>query len=198
MTNVINVVIYGENQFFGNERKREVCVSSCEFANSCPAFQQGRCAAQNPRRGGCKYLKVETVMGYTSRSPKHAAFMEKWKNHEKFNSVKSPLLNFERIANDEVRIKFPEINIADVLSGKSDGTDTPSKSNGIAYLPKTKVNPTSLKRLMDVKVFIELGGKLAPRGKKEEKEKILFALEKVDQELYGKLKKKMGKSTELV
>lgn len=191
MTNVINVVMYGENQFFGNERKREVIVSSCEFANSCPAFQEGRCASANPKRQNCKYLKVEKVMGYTSKSPKHIAFLEKWKNHEKYNNVKSLLLNLEYIANNEVRIKFTDIKISEVLAGKNGGNVSTKPNITTEYLQKSKVNATSLKRLMDVDVLIPLGGELVPRGKKEEKEDIMFALEKVDPELYGKLKKKM-------
>jgi len=116
---VINVVMYGGKSIFGGrETKKVAVISSCEFASTCKALKQGRCASYNPRMYSCQHLKRESVEGYTSRAKKYYKFVREWEGHEKYNVVKSELKRFDYVGDGLIRIELPHIDVPKALKGK--------------------------------------------------------------------------------
>lgn len=190
MSNVINVTMFGGKPIFGKgrETKKEVVVSSCEFANSCPALKAGRCSAFNPRMYKCKNHKGETVTGYTSKAAKYHSFIREWKDHEKYEAVENTLKRFEHIGDNKIRISLPHIDVERALAGGSNGYDVVS-SKRIEYFNKEEITAESLKRVMEAYSSPLLGGKLE---NKEEKEEMLLAIKEVDPKLYSDYMKLSG------
>lgn len=180
MTNVINVDLYGGKGLFGGrETKKRAVVSSCEFADSCPALEAGRCAASNPYYQDCINLKISTHEGYTSRAAKYHSFVKTWREHEKYNAINNDLKRFEYIGEGTIRIELPHMDILKAVKGES-GYDSLS-ANKIGYIKRNEFNLESLINLMNSYSINLMGSRLFS---KKEKEEMLIAIKEVDKELY--------------
>src|SRR5690625_3957490 len=184
----INVTMFGGKGIFGGrETRKEVVISSCDFANDCEALKAGRCASSNPRLESCVNMKNQTVQGYTSRAMKYREFVRKWKGHEKYGAVKNGLKRFEHIGNNLIRIDLPHINIQKALNGESGYSAMDSGKEH--YINKDEFGVEELKKIMQSYSNPLMGGRL---DNKEEKEEMLLAIKEVDRELYNKYIEETG------
>lgn len=189
MGEVINVVMYGGKCIFGGrETKKVAAVSTCDFANDCPALKAGRCAAHNPRMYECINLRTSYQQGYTSRAMKYHDFVNKWRGHEKYGMVKKSLKNFEHIGGGLIRIELPHIDIDRGLSGDFGYSAMGAKN--IGYIEIDDFNVEKLKNIMaSYSLPLMGGGRL---DSSENKERMLLDIKEIDFELYDAFVKETG------
>lgn len=178
---VVNVVMYGgKNIFGGRETKKVAVVSSCEFASTCKALKQGRCASYNPRMYNCQYLNTKSVVGYTSRARKYHDFVDKWRGHEKYNVVKDGLKRLDCVGDEMIRIELPHIDIMKALDGKSGYDAMGAKTVG--YIKESELTLESLMNLMNSYSHPLMGG--GRLNATEEKQEVLMAIKELKPDLY--------------
>lgn len=188
MSDVINVSMFGGKGLFGGrEAKKEAVISSCQFANSCPAFQAGRCAAANPRLYECVNLETRTVQGYTSKAKKHGQFVREWSDHEKYGAIKEKMKRFEYIGDNKIQIRLPHIAVDVAMHGAKGYSAMNVKR--VYYVNRDTFTLENLKNIMNSYSVPMMGGKL---DNKEEKEEMLLAIKEIDENLYNDYIKSTG------
>lgn len=87
----INVGLYGGKGLFNKkETPLRASVVNCEMHNECSYYKSGTClAVLSPDSGHCKFGKVSTFNGYTSRALKYGDFKNKWKSHESYGKLQN-------------------------------------------------------------------------------------------------------------
>ncbi|PER55797.1 hypothetical protein CN495_08585 [Bacillus thuringiensis] len=117
--NVINVGLYGGKSIFGGrETPLEASVISCDMCKECSFYQNNQCLAVRSVAGtGCKFGRVETKKGYTSRARKYWAFKDKWRSHEMYNKLQHPPEKLGKIG-EYVVFPYPYVYIETEESGE--------------------------------------------------------------------------------
>lgn len=88
----IGVKLYGGKSIFGKkETPLEADVITCDRANDCSYYKAGKCLnCRSFLSPMCKFGKVQTIKGYTSRASKYYDFKKKWQNEETYNKLDYP------------------------------------------------------------------------------------------------------------
>lgn len=119
MNKLVNVITKDVTNVFGQIKRKDAIVSSCEFADSCPAFQSGRCAIDFQKCENLKeYIFSRERKMFSKDNSSYNDFVEEWGNIERtFSTIR--LRPFEKIANGRVRMSLLHIDINKALKGES-------------------------------------------------------------------------------
>ena len=88
----INVRLYGGKSIFGGrETPLEADEIYCDHAEECSFYKNGTCLnCRKPFTGKCKFGKVKTVKGYTSRAAKYYQFRRKYESDPVYRKLSYP------------------------------------------------------------------------------------------------------------
>ncbi|MCM3131862.1 hypothetical protein M3629_03650 [Paenibacillus polysaccharolyticus] len=142
----INVGLYGGKSIFGGkETPLRASIVSCEMFNECSYYKAGTClAVLSPSSGRCKFGKVSTVNGYTSRARKYSDFQSKWKSHESYGKLKDAPTKLGVINEDVV---FPYSFITLKVENETVTVDGPGFADKNQFIPKNMFNVELIHKL---------------------------------------------------
>ena len=88
----INVGLYGGKGILGGkETPLTAKIIYCDKCESCDLYKENKCLnVTAPFSASCKYGKVESIKGYTSRAMKYHEFREKYKTDEYYSKLNYP------------------------------------------------------------------------------------------------------------
>lgn len=184
--NKINVNLYGGKSLFSKDKEipLEAEIVSCDMCDKCSLYKQGYCIKITSHNTGyCKFGTKERIKGYTSRANKYYDFKNKYKNDEKYKSLKAPNeINVFTVDNwyyiDLIYVTMEENKVIQ----KSVNTF----SNDGFWIEKDKLTIDLLHKLLSFKPEAMFGGTIT-YYKEEIVPEFLLQLMKVDNELYNKL-----------
>lgn len=131
----INVGLYGGKGIFGGkETPLRASIVSCEMFNECSYYKAGTClAVLSPSSGRCKFGRVSTVNGYTSRARKYEEFKSKWKSHESYGRLQAAPKKMGVIGEDVV---FPYSFITLKVENETVKVEGPGFGERNHFIPK--------------------------------------------------------------
>jgi len=134
MREIIDVSLYGgPSMFKGRETPMEAVVTTCDTHHDCSYYRDGQCLAlRGFLTSGCKHGRSTTHKGYTSRAKKFKEFRDKWKAHEKYNSLDRPPKKLGIIAGE---VYFPYAHVTITEDFKVTGPEFVTRP---AYIPLDK------------------------------------------------------------
>ena len=184
--NKINVNLYGGKSLFSKDKENplEAEIVSCDMCDKCSLYKQGYCIKITSHSTGyCKFGTKERIKGYTSISNKYYDFKNKYKNDEKYKSLKAPNeINVFTVDNwyyiDLIYVTMEENKVIQ----KSVNTF----SNDGFWIEKDKLTIDLLHKLLSFKPEAMFGGTIT-YYKEEIVPEFLLQLMKVDNALYNKL-----------
>jgi hypothetical protein len=158
---IINVGLYGGKGIFGGkETPLEASIVYCDKCETCSYFKNNQCLnIRAPFSGSCKYGKVRTVTGYTSRAKKYYDFKKEWENHEKYNKLKYPPGKLGAIG-DEVVLPYPHIYIKENENGSLTIEGPQLFSNKIAFININKFTSEFINKLCTFRPQAMMGGEI--------------------------------------
>ncbi len=187
---IINVNLYGGKGIFGGkETPLEASIVYCDRYETCSYFKNNQCLnIRAPFSGSCKYGKVRTVTGYTSRAKKYYDFKKEWENHEKYNKLKYPPGKLGVIG-DEVVLPYPHIYIKENENGSLTIEGPLLFSNKIAFIDITKFTSEFINKLCTFRPRAIMGGEITSY-QRETVPLFLAHLKEVLPEKYAEIKSK--------
>ncbi len=187
---IINVGLYGGKGIFGGkETPLEASIVYCDKSETCSYFKNNQCLnIRAPFSGSCKYGKVRTVTGYTSRAKKYYDFKKEWENHEKYSKLKYPPRKMGVIG-DEVVLPYPHINIKENENGSLAIEGPMLFSNKIAFVDISKFTAEFINKLCTFRPQAIMGGEITSY-RRETVPLLLAHLKEVMPDKYAEVKSK--------
>jgi len=153
----INVGLYGGKGIFGGkETPLTAKIIYCDKCESCGLYKENKCLnVTAPFSASCKYGKVESIKGYTSRATKYHEFRERYKTDEYYSKLVYPNdFSFVEIGDYYV------INIAHTQIRWDDGNgpysyragwdiDVPFMGTSVSFIPKDDFTLDLLNRIVN-------------------------------------------------
>ena len=152
----INVGLYGGKGIFGGkETPLTAKIIYCDKCESCDLYKENKCLnVTAPFSASCKYGKVESIKGYTSRAMKYHEFREKYKTDEYYSKLNYPN-NFSFVEVGDYYV----VNIAHTKIRWEDGNgpyrytagwdiDTPFMGTSVSFIPKDDFTLDLLNRIV--------------------------------------------------
>lgn len=151
----INVGLYGGKGIFGGkETPLTAKIIYCDKCEVCDLYKENKCLnVVAPFSASCKYGKVESIKGYTSRAMKYHEFKEKYKTDEHYSKLAYPNdFSFVEVGDYYV------VNIAHTRIRWNDGNspynhkagweiDTPLGTS-VSFIPKKEFTLELLNRII--------------------------------------------------
>jgi len=188
---VINVGLYsGKSIFGGRETPLEASVISCDRFNKCSFYQQGYCLNVRGLSGFCKYGRVSTHKGYTSRAKKYGQFKRKWQEHEEYGKLQRPPSKLGLIDNVVV-FPYPYVRLKQTEEGVWKVSD-PSFNNSIAFVEYDQFTVDLIYNICTFRPQAMMGGEIS----KYQKETIPLFLAHLEEVLPEKYQEFVGKHPE--
>ncbi|GIN88668.1 hypothetical protein J6TS2_50540 [Heyndrickxia sporothermodurans] len=183
---VINVGLYGGKGIFGGkETPLEASVISCDKYESCSYYENNQClAVRSISSAGCKYGKVNTVRGYTSRAKKYSQFKREWQNHEQYNKLSYPPQKIG-VIDGVIVFPYPFIKIEKQENGKHSIQQPGLFNNSASFIEIEKFNTDLIYRICSYRPQALMGGEIASY-QKEKVPLFLSHLREVLPEIYEK------------
>lgn len=163
---VIHVGLYGGKSIFGGkETPLEASVIRCDNHDKCSYYQSNQClCVRSIGSSECKFGRVTTERGYTSRARKYHEFRSKWTSHERYSKLKHPSPKLGLI-DDVIVFHYTYIRITDndgefkVGSPSLFGTDT-------AFIPLKSFTNELIKKICSFRPMAVMGGEISDYQKK--------------------------------
>ena len=182
----ITLVLYGGKSIFGGkETPLTAKITSCEMHEKCSYYKKGECLGVPALFASyCKYAKVRSMRGYTSRAKKYYDFKEKYKDSPIYSKLKRANDKIGVIG-DEVVLPYPYLKIDENLNFDSQCYS----GNQIHYIPKDKFDADFVAKLSDYVPYALMGGSIGSY-QKEIVPKIQLHISEELPEIYQKFKEK--------
>lgn len=153
----INIGLYGGKGIFGGkETPLTAKIIYCDKCESCELYKENKCLnVTAPFSISCKYGKVKSIKGYTSRAKKYYEFKEKYKTDEYYNKLNYPK-DFSFVEIDDyyvINIAYTRIfyeKDSDYYRNYRKGwnIDTPFTGTCISFVPKKDFTLDLLNRIV--------------------------------------------------
>jgi hypothetical protein len=186
---IIHVGLYGGKSIFGGrETPQRAEIIYCDRFDKCSYYKNGQCLnVTAPLSSYCKYGRISTVHGYTSRAKKYNEFDSKWREHEKYRKLSYPPKKLGLI-DDIVVFPYPHIYIKESEDGYIE-LHNPGFCSGIAFIDYNKFTVDFIRRLCLFRPLAIMGGEI--RSYKTETVPLFLAhLKEVLPERYEEVKAK--------
>lgn len=150
MDEKIHVGLYGGKPVFGRGRETPLGarIIFCDRAEQCGFYSNSKCLKVRSFLGsGCKYGKINTITGYTSRANKYHEFKRRYETDEVYGKLKYPNGQAEcEIIGDEVCICLSYCEIKKQDNGIWT-LDVPFGSSKATFVPQCEVTVEFLQRI---------------------------------------------------
>lgn len=150
----INVGLYGGKGIFGGrETPLNAKIIYCDTCDSCDLYKENKCLnVVAPFSASCKYGRVESAKGYTSRAAKYYDFRDKYKNDEVYGKLSYPnTFSFVEIGDYYVtNIAHTRIYWDDQIGLCGEWKiEVPFIGSAISFIPKDKFTLDLLTRIVE-------------------------------------------------
>lgn len=190
----INVNLYGGKGIFGGkETPLEADIISCDRAENCTFYKNGACLkCRTMMSPSCKFGRVNSVRGYTSRANKYYEFKQKYIEDEAYSKLKYPKSNIA-IMGDTLYMNLHYTLVRKESADNKDWQEHCFKGyilsyagfcNGGVFLPLSEVTAELLNEIFSYTPHAIMGGKIT-EYKKEIVPDIIQSMKKVAPELYA-------------
>ena len=152
----INVGLYGGKGLFGGkETPLTARIIYCDKYESCELYKENKCLnVVTPFSASCKYGKIQSIKGYTSRAAKYYTFRDQYKNDDKYDKLDYPQnFSFVEIGDYYVvniantHIYYRDNDIYYPLKGWA--IDTPLLGSCASFIPKEEFTLELLIRIVN-------------------------------------------------
>ncbi len=156
----INVSLFGGKSIFGGkETPLEAHIIYCDKYENCSFYKNGKCLNQRtflaPR---CKFGRIQTEKGYTSRARKYYNFKSKYTNDTAYNKLNYPQNEVIGIVEDKILLKVPHLSV-DYIDGEYKFSSY--GSSGLCSFNKNDFNIDMLYRICTHKPRAMMGGTIS-------------------------------------
>jgi len=162
MENKIHVGLYGGKGIFGGkETPQRAEIIYCDKANECDLYKNGQCVnVTSPFSSRCKFGKIHTERGYTSRAQKYYSFNNKYKSDEKYSKLKYPSGDFVANVGEVVMLNITYCSISKLESGEYQ-LNNPAFRSSLAYIDIKDFSLELIKRICDFRPQAMMGGTIS-------------------------------------
>jgi hypothetical protein len=150
----------GKGLFGGKETPLRAETVFCDKADKCSLYKSGKCLnVTSPFSGRCKFGRVSTAQGYTSRAQKYHTFRSQYENDETYNKLGYPSNCKIALVDDYVFVNVVFSRLKENEQGHYCVTET-GFGSGASWIPLDKFSTDIIYQICSYRAYAMMGGEI--------------------------------------
>lgn len=150
----------GKGLFGGKETPLRAETVFCDKADKCSLYKSGKCLnVTSPFSGRCKFGRVSTAQGYTSRAQKYHSFRNQYKDDETYNKLDYPSNCKIALVDDYVFVNVVFSRLKENEQGHYYVTET-GFGSGVSWISLDKFSTDIIYQICSYRAYAMMGGEI--------------------------------------